>query len=237
MNTQAGIGDANADISSWQGGAKVAAHYLAHLTQRGYEAFSPGQTLAYWAGEGGASSWNKLTPEQQQWAKDRYVGFDPAKHYSGPGQPESDRGIATRVSQALDHPSPDGVLQPDGDNVEARWTAARDANIRPYLHWRPGAPVTLPVLNIRASGNRQQQPRPQHGHQHPGHNGQGRGGRPGFNGKGPFNGGGGGGGGGRRRRGRDRDRERDRHRGGGGDFNRNRDRGPRLPGFYNPGGD
>jgi hypothetical protein len=91
------------------------------------------------------------------------------------------------------------------------------------------------VLTVRPSANGQ--PRPQHGHQHPGHNGQPRGGRPGFNNKGPHNGGGGGSGGsGRRRRGRDRDR--DRHRGGGGgDFNRNRDRGPRLPGFYNPGGD
>jgi ATP-dependent DNA helicase RecQ len=143
-----------------------------------------------------------------------------------------------QASAELAPPSPDGVLQPDVDNVEARWTAARDANIRPYLHWRPAAPVTLPVLTIKPSGNGQPQ-RPQHGHQHqqhPGHNGQPRGGRAGFNGKGPYNGGGGGGGGGGGRRRRGRDRDRDRHR-GGGDFNRNRDRGPRLPGFYNPGGD
>ncbi|HXJ22086.1 MAG TPA: RecQ family ATP-dependent DNA helicase [Polyangia bacterium] len=160
------------------------------------------------------------------------VVIDPADDWAA--VPPAEEGL--QAAAELASPGPDGVLPPDADNVEARWTAARDANIRPYLHWRPGAPVTLPVLTVRASGNAQ--PRPQHGHQHPGHNGQPRGGRPGFSGKGPHNGGGGGagGGGGRRRRGRDRDR--DRHRGGGGgDFNRNRDRGPRLPGFYNPGGD
>jgi hypothetical protein len=163
------------------------------------------------------------------------VVIDPADDWAA--IPPMDEQIQAAAAE-MAPPSPDGVLPPDGDNVEARWTAARDANIRPYLHWRPPTPVTLPVLTIRPSSNAQQ-PRPQHGHQqHPGHNGQPRGGRPGFSGKGPYNGGGGGGGGGggRRRRGRDRDRERDRHR-GGGEFNRNRERGPRLPGFYNPGGD
>jgi ATP-dependent DNA helicase RecQ len=124
------------------------------------------------------------------------------------------------------------------------WAAIRDANIRPYAEWRAGAPVTLPVLVARpvAAG----------GHQgnHPGHHGHGGGGgggggdrhhhRGGGGPGGRFDGGGGGGGGGgkrKRRRGRNRDRgerdnnRRDHHR------HRDRERGPRLPGVYNPGGD
>jgi ATP-dependent DNA helicase RecQ len=160
------------------------------------------------------------------------VVIDPADDWAAPPSLE-----AAAAADDDAPPSTDGVLPPDADNVEARWAAARDANIRPYLHWRPATPVTLPVLTVRPNASGQQQ-RPPHAHnnqppQHAGHHGQPRGGRPGFNGKGPFNGGGGGaGGGGRRRRGRDRDQRR-----GGGEFNRSRERGPRLPGFYNPGGD
>ena len=100
--------------------------------------------------------------------------------------------------------------------------------------------MALPVLTVRPSSNVPPQ-RPPHGHHQrsstPATTASRAAVRPGFNGKGPYNGGGGGGGGGgdgggRRRRGRDRDQRR-----GGGEFNRNRDRGPRLPGFYNPGGD
>jgi len=113
------------------------------------------------------------------------------------------------------------------------WAAVRDANIRPYAEWRPGAAVTLPVLAARPpSAGGQASHAGHHGHGH-GHGGGGnhRGGPP----DGRFDGGGGGGGGGRRRRrrGRNRDRgeRRDHHR------HRDRDRGPRLPGVYNPGGD
>jgi RecQ helicase-like protein len=165
------------------------------------------------------------------------VVIDPADDWAAP------LAIEATAEVALDGapPSLEGVLPPDADDVEARWTAARDANIRPYLHWRQAPPVTLPVLVVRPSANNQPQHRPPHQHQqqHAGHHGQPRGGRPGFNGKGPYNGGGGGGGaggGGGRGRRRGRDRDRDQRRGGEG-FNRNRDRGPRLPGFYNPGGD
>jgi len=127
--------------------------------------------------------------------------------------------------------SSDAVLPPEGDSHEARWAAVRDANIRPYVDWRPGAAVSLPALTIRPgqNGARGPQPPQQHNHQHGGGGGQQHRGRPGYK-QGPRDGGGGGGG--RRRRGRDRDRDRQRH---GGD--RHRDRGPRLPGFYNPGGD
>jgi hypothetical protein len=126
---------------------------------------------------------------------------------------------------------------PEGDgNFATGWEAVRDANIRPYVEWRAGVSVPLPVLAARPQGGGQASHGGHHGHGH-GHGSghqhqQGRGG-PG----GRFDGGGGeGGGGGRRKRrrgrNRDRDRDRDRHH-----RHRDRDRGPRLPGVYNPGGD
>jgi hypothetical protein len=114
------------------------------------------------------------------------------------------------------------------------WAAVRDANIRPYAEWRPGGPVTLPVLAARPpSGGGQANHAGHHGH---GHGGGGGGNHRGGGPDGRFDGGGGGGGGGRRRRRRGRNRDgdrnrRDHHR------HRDRDRGPRLPGVYNPGGD
>ena len=110
--------------------------------------------------------------------------------------------------------------------------------------WRPAAPVALPVLTVRPSSNGQPQ-RPPHGsttrRSTPATTASRAAGAPGSTAKArttavvvvaavavaaAVRGGG------RRRRGRDRDQRR-----GGGEFNRNRDRGPRLPGFYNPGGD
>jgi ATP-dependent DNA helicase RecQ len=120
---------------------------------------------------------------------------------------------------------------PGEDPYLPAWSAVRDANIRPYVEWRASASVSLPVMQVR------QQPQQQGGQN--GHNGHGRH-QHGQHGNDRdrhrgFKGGGGGddrgGRGKRRRRGRDRERDRDRP-------NRpNRDRGPRLPGFYNPGGD
>jgi ATP-dependent DNA helicase RecQ len=125
-------------------------------------------------------------------------------------------------------PSNDALLPPEAEAHEARWAAIRDANIRPYADWRPAAPVALPPLTPRPGQNNARGPQPQH-HAGGGHHGR-PGGRPGHSGgQGPRDGGGGGR---RRRRGRDRDRDRDRQR-----HDRHRDRGPRLPGFYNPGGD
>jgi ATP-dependent DNA helicase RecQ len=121
------------------------------------------------------------------------------------------------------------------------WSAVRDANIRPYVEWRAGAPVTLPMTTARPlqGGGGGGQGGGHHGHHAHGHgyghgNGRPGGGRPGGGGPGGRpDGGGGGGGGGRRRRKRGRNRhERDnRHR------DRDRERGPRIGGFYNPGGD
>jgi ATP-dependent DNA helicase RecQ len=126
-------------------------------------------------------------------------------------------------------PSNDALLPPEAEAHEARWIAVRDANIRPYADWRPGVQVALPPLTPRPGQNGPRGPQPQQHHAGGGHHG--RPGHPGHNGQGPRDGGGGG-----RRKRRGRDRERDR----GGDrprHDRHRDRGPRLPGFYNPGGD
>jgi hypothetical protein len=105
------------------------------------------------------------------------------------------------------------------------WSAVRDANIRPYADWRPAPNVSLPVLQVRPQPQQQHNGHGQQG-QHGRHQQQGQQGR--HNGKG-YNNGGGNDRGGRRRRRRGQDRDRQ--------HNRNRDRGPRLPGFYNPGGD
>jgi len=123
---------------------------------------------------------------------------------------------------------------PAEEDFGPAWVAVRDANIRPYAEWRPGGPVTLPVLAARPpSGGGQANHAGHHGH---GHGGGGGGNHRGGGPDGRFDGGGGGGGGGRRRRRRGRNRDgdrnrRDHHR------HRDRDRGPRLPGVYNPGGD
>jgi hypothetical protein len=143
---------------------------------------------------------------------------------------------------AVDDTAPAG----DQDFVTG-WAAVRDANIRPYAEWRPGAPIVLPVLTARpqapgaSNGGHHGHG---HGHGHGGGGGGGGGGDRHFRGGGPggrFDGDGGGGNGGRRRRRRGKNRDnnsnsgnnnrRDHHR------HRDRDRGPRLPGVYNPGGD
>jgi helicase-like protein/RecQ helicase-like protein len=163
------------------------------------------------------------------------VVIDPADDWTAPAAVDA-VGAAESTVEA-DAPSSDAVLPPEageqGDAPDARWIAIRDANIRPYLDWRPGVAVPLPALVVRPGQHASRGPQPQQHHAGPPRHG----GRPGYNGPGPRpNGGGGGGGGGnngRRRRGRDRDRP-DRPR---NDHARNRERGPRLPGFYNPGGD
>jgi ATP-dependent DNA helicase RecQ len=141
-----------------------------------------------------------------------------------------------------------GVVMVDGEapapgaapNFDGDWAAVRDANIRPYVEWRASVAVALPVAGGNPGGAGA---RPPHAapHGHPAHSSG--------NNRGPNGGGGGGldGGGGRRRR-------RRRPPGGGGGpsggggggrhqrfgregGDRTRERGPRLPGFYNPGGD
>ena len=155
------------------------------------------------------------------------VVIDPADDWTAPAV--VDTLDAPQSTAEADAPGSDVVLPPEP--VDARWIAIRDANIRPYLDWRPGVAVPLPPLVVRPGQHAPRGPQPQQHQAGPPRHG----GRPGYNGPGPRpNGGGGGGGGGngRRRRGRDRDRDRPRN-----DQNRHRERGPRLPGFYNPGGD
>jgi hypothetical protein len=108
-------------------------------------------------------------------------------------------------------PAPDGEMDFDG-----QWSAVRDANIRPYVDWVVAPPVSLPVVVAKPP-----QQQHQHQHHHPG------GPRPG------------GGGGGQQGGNRDRDkRGRRRKRRQGRDRGREpANRGPRLPGVYNPGGD
>jgi ATP-dependent DNA helicase RecQ len=124
-----------------------------------------------------------------------------------------------------------GEEPPLDEDYAPGWAAVRDANIRPYVEWRAGGQVTLPVLTARPNQGGGGQGNHAAGHgQGGGHHQQQRGGRPDDR----YDGGGGGRGGRRRRRrgrNRDRDQRRDHHR------HRDRDRGPRLPGVYNPGGD
>jgi hypothetical protein len=125
-------------------------------------------------------------------------------------------------------------------DFQTGWAAVRDATIRPFTEWRVNGEVSLPPMprpaqsrptqNGQGGGHWNQSggaPR----HAHNGHpqkkNGDGQKGgrrrrkkRGGPNGNASFNGRPSGGG-------RDRERDRDRFR----------ERGPRLPGFYNPGGD
>ena len=124
----------------------------------------------------------------------------------------------------------------------ANWAAVRDANIRPYAEWRAAPAVTLPVIAGSSGASSARPPQASFQH-HPSSNGNNRGPHGGGRNGGGGNGGGGDGDGDGRaaaagqaaaaaavaavaiaRSGRE-----------GGD--RNRDRGPRLPGFYNPGGD
>ena len=117
---------------------------------------------------------------------------------------------------------------------DAGWSTVRDANIRPYVEWRAGAPVTLPVIAARPlqSGGGGQGGGGHHGHHAQGHgHGNSRpGGRP--DGGRP-DGGGGGRNKRRKQRGRNRPERDNQHR----NRDRDRERGPRLGGFYNPGGD
>lgn len=133
------------------------------------------------------------------------------------------------------------------DPFLAAWAAVREANIRPYVEWRAATPVPLPVMPAPkpGAGGTHNGARHHQGSHHAqpfsgggagGGSGAGSGG--GGSQRGPFGQGRGDGASGDRRRGRRRrgagrnDGGRGRDRGG-----RDRDRGPRLPGFYNPGGD
>jgi ATP-dependent DNA helicase RecQ len=111
-------------------------------------------------------------------------------------------------------PPSDGEMDFNGP-----WSAVRDANIRPYIDWVVAPPVSLPVMVAKPV---QQQHQHQHQHHHP-------------NGPRPGGGGGGNQGGGNRGGDKRGKRRKSRH---GRDRGRDQmNRGPRLPGVYNPGGD
>ena len=135
------------------------------------------------------------------------------------------------------------------DPFAIAWASVRDANIRPYVDWRAPEPLSLPVVQRVVQPQNPQRPP----HQSGGREGGGREGggapqgfRAGQNGR-PQGGGGRDGGGGQDRNGRRRRRGGSNGGGGGnpssrdrGDRNarfRERERGPRIPGVYNPGGD
>jgi hypothetical protein len=137
----------------------------------------------------------------------------------------------------------------------AEWASVRDANIRPYGEWRAAEALSLPVMPRApgGAGARGAAPEQTNGHTagngagHSGGNGGGAGhqARGRGQGAGPAQTQGSDSGRGGRRRGRRPGGGgngggfgRDRDRGDRGERNgRFRDRGPRLPGFYNPGGD
>jgi hypothetical protein len=136
-------------------------------------------------------------------------------------------GVEVLAAPAPESAAPEGAGQTGGDPFLPAWSAVRDANIRPYADWRPAATLSLPVLQVRP------QPQHQNGHGHGGPHGQQHGRHPqhGQQAQRHHNGGGGGGNDRGNRRKKRRGQRHERH-------NRpNRDRGPRLPGFYNPGGD
>jgi hypothetical protein len=108
-----------------------------------------------------------------------------------------------------------GAAQGDGD-FGTGWAAVRDANIRPYIDWVVPAPLSLPIAAVKAVSSG---PAPRHEHHNRPSNKQGGGGNK------------------DRRDRKGRRRRRGRPEGGGHDRPREQNRGPRLPGMYNPGGD
>jgi ATP-dependent DNA helicase RecQ len=167
--------------------------------------------------------------------------------------------VSTALSAQLNPESPPGTSTLP---FAAEWASVRDANIRPYGEWRAADALSLPVMPRAQAGAGARVTAPGQANGHAGGNGAGhaggnaggagqqprggnrgqgsgqaqaqgadagrggrrRGRRPGGGGNGGGNGGGG--------FGRDRDRGDRSERSG-----RFRERGPRLPGFYNPGGD
>jgi ATP-dependent DNA helicase RecQ len=142
------------------------------------------------------------------------------------------------VARSESQPSADGA--PGADSYLPAWTAVRDANIRPYVDWRAVPAVSLPVLQVRpqpASSSQGHNGGGQHHNNGPARHKQGQQGRhPGYS----ANGGGNGndrGGNGNDRGGRGRKRRGPPDRQNRHNRDRDRDRGPRIPGVYNPGGD
>ena len=140
------------------------------------------------------------------------------------------------LSATPDAPVDGAAPTTTGDAFRAGWDAIRDANIRPYVEWRPSGPLSLPVMRAGTPSNAGNGAgnhavpgpnRPPQGVSQSGGNGNGHSGH----------GGGGGPQGNRRRRKRGQGQGQFRDRGNDRPHRRDRERGPRLPGVYNPGGD
>jgi hypothetical protein len=152
---------------------------------------------------------------------------------TGPGAPAAGEIVFEPVPGeiGLEETAPALSVAAEGAETEAfvaAWSSVRDANIRPFVEWIAPSPVSLPVIPVNRGGGQpqqqqqqrqRQQPRPNQGgnnHRPPQQQQQGQQGQPNDEG------------GRKRRRHRRRGHHRDQH-----DTNR----GPRLPGVYNPGGD
>jgi ATP-dependent DNA helicase RecQ len=116
-------------------------------------------------------------------------------------------------------PASSATTEPaETDAFDSGWSSVRDANIRPFVEWIAPSPVSLPVIQVNRAAGQQPQRQPQR--QNQGGNNH----RPQPQQQSQQNDDGGR----KRRRHRRRGQHRDQH-----DTNR----GPRLPGVYNPGGD
>jgi len=123
---------------------------------------------------------------------------------------ESAAWLGDMAAQAGEAGAPEAFL--------AAWAAVRDANIRPFVEWIVPSPVSLPVMQISRNGG--SQPRPGGGNHHRPQPQQQQGGQHAGDGNG------------------NRKRKRRRRRGHQrGSEPSEVNRGPRLPGVYNPGGD
>jgi hypothetical protein len=123
---------------------------------------------------------------------------------------ENDAWLGDMAASAGDAGDPEAFL--------AAWAAVRDANIRPFVEWIVPSPVSLPVMQISRNGG--SQPRPGGGSHHRPQPQQQQGGQHAGDGNG------------------NRKRKRRRRRGHQrGSEPSEVNRGPRLPGVYNPGGD
>jgi hypothetical protein len=110
----------------------------------------------------------------------------------------------------------------ESDSFAPGWASVRDANIRPFVEWIAVPPVSLPVIPVNRGGGQtqqRQQPRQQQRQNQGGNNYRQQ---PQQQGQQNDEGG-------RKRR---RHRRRGHHR-----DQQDTNRGPRLPGVYNPGGD
>jgi ATP-dependent DNA helicase RecQ len=179
-----------------------------------------------------------VDPDDAWFREDAPAGVPPAISNGFHAAADEAALAANGVAPDGAEPAPTEATPPAPPNFDGDWAAVRDANIRPYVEWRVAPPVTLPVTSSgNASGGRPPQAFQHHAKSGHGNNGNNRGPHGGGE-----NGGGGSGGGRRRRRRRPNGGG---PTGGGGRHtrngreggDRNRDRGPRLPGFYNPGGD